>query len=235
MAQTSNLTYDLGMNMDEWDDQDFYELLEVDQEAGYLEIKEAYNKAKSTYSNNNPAIFSIFTPEETKQLLNLIEDAYAVLSHPQKREQYNNALSNRMAEADSGAQTSYRAMASGDGIVISEYGQDLASDGLSVLSSDGEFKVDEVMEQTIKAEKVFSGKFLKMVREYKNISLDLMSRKTKISKKHLRSIEDEDVNQLPVKVYVRGFLIQIAKNLGLDQEKVINSYLSLLYNNDGEF
>lgn len=68
------------------------------------------------------------------------------------------------------------------------------------------------------------GRELKAVREEKGISLDEISRETKISRRHLEAIEAGDFDKLPGPVYARAFLRHYAKAVGLDPEYVIEQY-----------
>ncbi len=85
---------------------------------------------------------------------------------------------------------------------------------------------DPVMESEIKNEVDFRGAFLKKVREYRNISLEELSEFTKISKSYLASIETEEYDNLPASVYVRGFIVQVAKALKIPSDKVAAGYMN---------
>lgn len=50
---------------------------------------------------------------------------------------------------------------------------------------------------------------------------------TKVSTRHLENIEADNYNQLPADIYVRGFLIQYARALKLDETLVTKSYLKI--------
>lgn len=84
------------------------------------------------------------------------------------------------------------------------------------------------LEQEIKSTTEFTGEFIKKVRQYKNIELATLSNETRISKTYLAAIEAEDYDALPAHVFVRGFVVQVAKVIGLDSEKVANSYMARL-------
>ena len=60
----------------------YYEILEVAIDAPPHEIHRAYQRAKTTYSSENPALYSMSSPEEARELLRLIEEAYTVLGNP---------------------------------------------------------------------------------------------------------------------------------------------------------
>jgi len=81
------------------------------------------------------------------------------------------------------------------------------------------------IDQQIETETEFTGAFLKKVREYKNVLIEELSDFTKISKNYLTAIEGEDYPRLPARVFLRGFLSQIAKALKLDADKMIAGYM----------
>ncbi|MDP7319519.1 MAG: helix-turn-helix domain-containing protein [Bacteriovoracaceae bacterium] len=60
------------------------------------------------------------------------------------------------------------------------------------------------------------GTLLKNQREKKNISLDDVAKKTKININILRSLEGDELHNLPNKTYVRGFVANYAKTINLD-------------------
>ncbi|MFC1489532.1 helix-turn-helix domain-containing protein, partial [Thermodesulfobacteriota bacterium] len=70
------------------------------------------------------------------------------------------------------------------------------------------------------------GRYLKTIRREKGISLKEVSRKTKIGVDTLLLIEKEDHEGLPGEVFVKGFLRAYAKAVGVDDDVVIQRYLS---------
>ncbi|MFC1811810.1 RodZ domain-containing protein [Thermodesulfobacteriota bacterium] len=70
------------------------------------------------------------------------------------------------------------------------------------------------------------GRYLKTIRREKGISLQEVSRKTKIGVDTLLLIEKEDHGGLPAEVFVKGFLRAYAKAIGVDDDVVIQRYLS---------
>jgi curved DNA-binding protein CbpA len=76
-----------------WKENNFYEILEVPFNATQREIHEAFRRAKTTYSVDNPALYTMFTREEAQELLKMIEEAYEVLSNQRLRAAYDQQLS----------------------------------------------------------------------------------------------------------------------------------------------
>jgi flagellar biosynthesis protein FlhG len=71
----------------------------------------------------------------------------------------------------------------------------------------------------------FTGALLRKAREAQGISLPDIASQTKISLLYLRAIEAEAFDSLPAPVYLRGFLMQIARTLRLEPVQVSKSYL----------
>lgn len=73
----------------------------------------------------------------------------------------------------------------------------------------------------------FGQKFRK-ARENKRISLDDVSKVTKISSRMLQAIEEEDFDQLPGGIFNKGFIRAYARHLGLNDEEAVTGYLACL-------
>lgn len=74
---------------------------------------------------------------------------------------------------------------------------------------------------------VYTGSNLAELRELAGLTREDMERITKVNQKHLRSIEADDYASLPVRVYVRGFIQEYARALGLDRDRVSSEFLRL--------
>ena len=66
---------------------------------------------------------------------------------------------------------------------------------------------------------------MKSKREEAGLDLEYISMKTRIGKKMLESIENEDFAKLPEPVYVKGFIRAYAMVIGIDADSVIHNYL----------
>ena len=75
------------------------------------------------------------------------------------------------------------------------------------------------------------GEKLRKHRESRGLSLDAISTTTKISTRMLRAIEEEHFDQLPGGVFNKGFVRAYARQVGLDEEEVVNDYLAALREN----
>jgi len=64
------------------------------------------------------------------------------------------------------------------------------------------------------------GESLKEARQNKGVSLEKVAEETRIRKKYLQALEEEDFSIIPSEVYIKGFLRNYAIYLGLDPEEI---------------
>jgi hypothetical protein len=244
--------------MSQRNETNYYDILEVAPTASQSEIHRAYQRARETYSIDNPALYGMFTPEEARELLRLIDEAYSVLSNQALRKTYDEK--NSRAEATSlfaptaGASTPTAVQAApsySEPQAIAAQPAATANVVDTVISDDGEFvvrkreavkpalpagtarsafgtyKVDETFETELKNATDFDGNMLMKIRTYKNISIEKLSEATRISRTYLMAVEQNDYKNLPAAVFVRGFVVQMARALGLDDNKVASSYMKI--------
>jgi cytoskeletal protein RodZ len=72
------------------------------------------------------------------------------------------------------------------------------------------------------------GRYLQAIRLEKAISLEMVSKETRIRKDMLALIEEENHNKLPDGVFVKGFIRAYAKAIGADGDEAIGRYNSRL-------
>jgi transcriptional regulator with XRE-family HTH domain len=71
------------------------------------------------------------------------------------------------------------------------------------------------------------GTYLRAAREARGLDLRDAAQQTRISIGYLKAIEDEDFSRLPGAVFVRGFLKNYARFLGLPDDEVMKRYSAL--------
>jgi cytoskeleton protein RodZ len=69
------------------------------------------------------------------------------------------------------------------------------------------------------------GQKLKSEREKRSITLEQISSSTKIGKRMLQALEEENFNQLPGGIFNKGFVRAYARHVGLDEDQAIADYL----------
>ncbi len=187
----------------------YYEVLEISPDATAQDIREAYQRLKGAYKKDSAAVYTLMDSFETETILEKIEEAYQFLSHPEKKRDYDQnfgMVPAPMEKTDN--ENSILIPPSTDFVPPPPMTSPLVPP-LAPLSEQTEWR----------------GLFLRQRRELKKISLEELSQITKISKKYLTAIEEENFSVLPAVVFLRGFLIQIAKQLKLPVDKVTSSYL----------
>ena len=70
------------------------------------------------------------------------------------------------------------------------------------------------------------GETLRQEREFRGITLDAITRVTKISNRHLQALEQEHFDLLPGGVFNKSMVREYARVVGLDQEEWVGRYLS---------
>ncbi len=200
--------------------QNFYEILEINEDATLQEIERAYMEAKETYSPTSAALYSMFSKEEANELHRLIEQAYTTLTNHDLRRDYDAKVLSTMQASPTTTDTplfiNQPAAAPVEKVSV--------QNGLLIK----DFDADSSMEEQIEKLTDCSGAFLQKVRKYKNISLDDVSKFSKVSKTNILAVEEEDFQNLPAKVFIRGFVIQICKLLGIEPVSFSKEYLKSL-------
>ncbi|WP_415061711.1 helix-turn-helix domain-containing protein [Bdellovibrio sp.] len=191
----------------------YYEILELTANAPQHEVTAAYERARSTYSGENPAIYTIFSEQEARELLVLIEEAYQVLGNKILRNIYDQRLLSGNASLND---LTYSSIVEASKQVFPEQRAE------KTITS---YKKNDSFEKEIAAQDNWDGSFLKKVREYKQLTSQKISEITKINSYYVTAIENMDPENLPAVVFVRGYVVQIAKALGLDDKKVADSYM----------
>lgn len=179
-----------------------YELLEVAPTASFEDIRRANRRIREIYGRESVVVSGLYTDEQLDDLHAQFDTAYTTLMDAAKRKDYDQAL---------------------------------FPDGVPARSSErveqGPLKVEAPppLERppmpAITGETMFTGPILQQVRESKGLDLREISERTKIGMAYLQAIESETFRKLPALVYVRGFLAEYARMLGLDKQRVVETYL----------
>ena len=67
----------------------YYEVLEVPQDAKPEDIEQGYLRAKNAFSGESLAMYSLMSGDECEEMLVQIDEAYSILSVPSKRQKYD--------------------------------------------------------------------------------------------------------------------------------------------------
>ena len=70
------------------------------------------------------------------------------------------------------------------------------------------------------------GNKLKREREMRGVTLDEISESTKIARRHLEALENEDFGSLPGGVFNKGFVRAYARFIGIDEDQAVADYVA---------
>lgn len=184
-------------------DENHYELFDVAPTSSFEDIRRANRRIREVYSAHSVVINGLYTQQRLDDLHRRIEGAYRTLMDSTRRAEYDeelfpNGLPSRNILGESAATAQLEPPPPPED-----------RPEMPVLTPDTDF----------------TGALLQRVREARGIQLRDVAERSKIGMTYLQAIEDERFNKLPAVVYVRGFLVEYAKILGVDQERVLDTYL----------
>ena len=199
----------------------FYQILKIQPNASFIEIKRAYKDALAIYGEGSLATYSLFSDEERTHLLKAIDNAFLTLVDKDKRAAYDRLLvdtgeMDACAMADK-SQNKPIPLFSNHNFVSAE---DLAN---RVKEKSAEKEVQTLLKEVL-GKDLISGNDLKRLRKACDIKILEIYVVTKISATVLRSIEADRYESLPADVYLNNFLRSYAQILQIDSQRVIDGY-----------
>ncbi len=204
-------------------EQNYYTLLGISPEATFEEVRSAYDQAMSIYSTDSIATYSLLTREERERMLSRLVDAYKTLTNSQLRKEYNSFLieNGELSPQEIGL-SSLRDSDTAKGklrdvSVESLVQREERTENKNQLSGDNLDLPGNLTSVT--------GRDIKMLRIAGDISLEEIYRKTNIPKKTVEDIEEENFENLPALVYLKGFLKTYAKVLNINEDQMVDGYI----------
>lgn len=297
--------------MNHFEQQSYYELLEVPVTASEEQILDAYARAMETYSPDSIAVYTLADPEQLEALRQRLTQAMETLSELDRRLEYDRSIGLKRSDeelvrmraesvkhmagakrvqadpvAEPAAHSRFNSLVSrpgsavppplpprngvrspvrsaveatrhvevgappvtppspvpekgplrppvgqhlGEAPVLAEAPAITTSESalalVAVKAQDSRTRLKTVVDIPSDAE--FNGELLRRIREGRNLSLQTLADRTRISSRHVESIEADRYDILPASVYLRGMLMSIARELGLDPLRVSRSYMGL--------
>ncbi len=192
-----------------------YELLEVPPTASFEDIRRANRRIRDIYGAESIAISGLYDPASLEAVHRRLDLAYTTLMDAAKRKEYDLELFP-------------------DGVPMPvELSRPPAIAVGTAPAPRPPAKVDDPATLSVRppmpeisAGTEFTGPLLRQVREAIGVELREIAEKSKIGMAYLHALEGEIFAKLPAAVYVRGFLSEYARALGLDAERVKQTYLA---------
>jgi len=195
-------------------EQDHYEALDVPRTATREEIERAYHLARVTYADDSLAGYSVFQEGEAPLLRDRLELAYRTLADADARRAYDAELEQESRR--NGPEPEIERVTAP--AVSESFGVAMLPPPTVLASELGDEDPDE-------DDTEYDGQRLQRVRVRRGIEIDEIAGVTKVNPTYLRFIEEERFDDLPAAVYVRGFLKCYARSIGLDPDRVAQSYM----------
>ena len=187
-----------------------YELLEVAPTASFEDIRRGNRRIRDVYGAESIAVSGLYNPASLEAVHRRLDLAYTTLMDAAKRKEYDLEL-----------------FPDGVPMPIATPAVAATAEGAAPASNRPGGKADdpavhaarppmpELSERT-----EFSGPLLRQIREAVGVELREIAERSKIGMAYLQALEGEVFAKLPAPVYVRGFLAEYARALGLDAERV---------------
>ena len=191
-----------------------YEILDLQPKAAPEQIDRAYEFFSEMYGEEGLATYSLLEADEIEAARACIREAYAVLSSPTERHRYD--VEQGFAAPD-------------EPLLPFEPAPppvpappEAKSPPPRPAPPPAPRPAQQVLTGPVR------GNDLRRLREEKGISLQEIAASSKIGVRYLEYIESDRHSHLPARVYLRGFLMEYARALGLDPERTVKAYLAQL-------
>jgi flagellar biosynthesis protein FlhG len=193
-----------------------YEVLELDPSATDEEIRRAHRRQREIYAPESMAIAGLYSAEALAAVQTRVEAAYDTLLDVERRHSYDLALFPSGVPARRNAPPSVPVPIQPLTNTTTPAAGVNASEPAPVLPD----------EPVITLDTEITGSLLRRLREARGIAIADISARTKVGASHLRAIEEERWDVMPAEVYLRGFVIELARYLRLDPTHVAQAYMT---------
>jgi hypothetical protein len=212
----------------------FYEVLNVDQTASRLMIREAYLRLKNLYSNGGDALYGMAGADDLARHLDELERAFEVLNDEHRRSAYDRSLTAVRGDQDLSSEWTIESHVWQP--LKAPLGQETIQTSrstLKVTKTQASGSHDEGLQtkflSVMDDGDIADGSILIRLREMAGVSHDEMQERTKISLEYIRGMENNRFDRLPQVVYVKGFMRSYLRYLNVPNlEKIVSAYAARL-------
>jgi hypothetical protein len=180
--------------------EDYYRVLGLEPQASRDQVERAYRFCLEMYGEGAIATYSLLEGDEIEATRTRIREAYQILGDPARRREYDQS----------------QGLVSPDSPLLPFPAEEPPTD--EAAGRAGALELPDVL----------TGSDLKRIREGRGISLREIATQSKIGMRFLEYIEEDRLPYLPAPVYLRGFLQEYARVVGLDAAKVVQAYMGRL-------
>jgi flagellar biosynthesis protein FlhG len=187
-----------------------YDLLEVAPTASFEDIRRANRRIRDIYGPESVVMSGLYDAEGLEAMHRRFDLAYTTLMDAAKRKEYDLELFP-------------------DGVPLPPQVEPPGTPApapFQPLAQKSEVPPSERPPMPVLGPRTeYTGALLQQIREAHGIELREIAERSKIGMQYLQAIEGETWRKLPAAVYVRGFLVEYSKILGLETDRVLDTYL----------
>lgn len=204
----------------DFDRMNYYEMLDVEQNASASQIRSAYNAALQMYQPDSMVSYSFFSRDEREKILKLLDKAYFTLINEAQRMRYDREL-DPSAISESGDKIA----AVKKPVNIFEINrQRLSSPARQIHNAELKAKIAQSPTiHEILARQEISGDDLKAIRTELGVAIEKIHQETKIRLDYLYCIEEDRTDKLPAAVFLKGFVRAYLKSLCIETADEISA------------
>ena len=193
----------------------YYEILGVAPHVGSGQIQAAYRFARSLYSGEATPTYGLLSGDERAQMLALVEEAYAALSNPNVRRDYDLHLTSQGVGS-----------VLPPGPLSGRYEANSADGARPPRANHGpDPGPPEAPGEPARVPELVNGSVLKALRESQHLTIDQIAALSKVGGRFLRALEEDRHGALPGRVFARGFLIEYARAIRVSDTELVERYL----------
>lgn len=203
----------------DFDQMNYYEMLDVKPDASALDIRSAYNAALQIYQPDSLVSYSFFSREERTKILALLEKAYLTLINEAQRAAYDKEMNPH------GDASGIKIPAQKAPVNIFDINRRGAGH-VTRKSQNAELK--NKIAQNPRIAEILSkqdirGSDLREIRNELGMAIEKIHQETKIRIDYLNSIEADERAKLPVAVFLKGFVKAYLKSLCIEPADEIST------------
>jgi curved DNA-binding protein CbpA len=191
----------------------YYEILGVAPHVNSSQIQAAYRFARTLYSGDTTPTYVLLSGDDRAQMIALVEEAYAALSNPSVRRDYDLRLASQGGRASSPIESPARME-------------------VRVPETEPRQRPTPAPEpppepgiEPARAPEMVNGAVLKAMREARNLTIEQIAASSKVGGRFLRALEEDRHDALPGRVFARGFLIEYARAIRVSDTELVERYL----------
>jgi len=197
----------------DFEQMNYYEILDINPNVSAMEIRSAYNNALQMYQPDSLVSYSFFSQEERNKILSRLEKAYSTLINEAQRANYDNELNPQGTTRDAEKSTITKKPVN----IFDINRQKFNSAPWKNNNAELKMKISQnknIAEILLRQE--IRGPDLRAIRNELGIAIETIHKETKIRLDYLNYIEEDKREKLPAEVFLKGFIKAYLKSLCIE-------------------